>query len=265
VSRKLADNPDRRHDIIPLQRAVKWDFLRVMTVTFLHISHKLPLRSWTRQYRQKTNKKTFRLISCRYENIVNFSHTSLIYFCLTMPSWCHCHSLSLAPVNADWFYTLGFTFLVTSSPGSGSPGQNPESRKTVVVVTMGEKLCESSPNLSPSLCSTLLHLTYECLTWSYSPSQMTARSVHALPHNYATKSPLITMEHSKFTPKTAPSPSTITTPSNTPIRHPTPLTIPNGIRIHSMVLPQYTFQTDRQKQTNRWSRRMFYSNTMYAP
>jgi len=38
-------------------------------------------------------------------------------------SWCHCHSLSLAPVNPDWFYFLGFTFLVLAHPGS--PGQNP--------------------------------------------------------------------------------------------------------------------------------------------
>jgi len=37
--------------------------------------------------------------------------------------------------------------------------------------------------------------------------------------------------------------------SNTPIPRPTPLTTPNGIRINSAVLPQYTFQTDRQ--TNR--------------
>jgi len=28
------------------------------------------------------------------------------------PSWCHCHSLSLAPVNPDWFYLPGFMFLV---------------------------------------------------------------------------------------------------------------------------------------------------------
>jgi len=37
------------------------------------------------------------------------------------PSWCCCHSLSLAPVNADWFYLPGFTFLVPAHPGS--PGQ----------------------------------------------------------------------------------------------------------------------------------------------
>jgi len=55
-------------------------------------------------------------------------------------------------------------------------------------------------------------------------SQMTARSLYALPHNYATKSPLITMGHPIFTPKTTPFPSTITTPSNTPIPQLTPLT-----------------------------------------
>jgi len=33
--------------------------------------------------------------------------------------------------------------------------------------------------------------------------------------------------------------------SNTPVPRPTQLTIPNGIRIHSAVLPQYTFRTDR--------------------
>jgi len=38
-----------------------------------------------------------------------------------------------------------------------------------------------------------------------------ARSIHALSHNYATKAPLVTMVWPKFTPKTSPSPSTITT------------------------------------------------------
>jgi len=38
------------------------------------------------------------------------------------PNWCHCHSLSLAPANPDWFYLPGFTFLVLAHPGS--PRQN---------------------------------------------------------------------------------------------------------------------------------------------
>jgi len=33
------------------------------------------------------------------------------------PSWCHCHSLFLAPVNPDWFYQYGSTFLVPAYPG----------------------------------------------------------------------------------------------------------------------------------------------------
>ena len=39
------------------------------------------------------------------------------------PSWWHCHSLSLDPVNPDWFYLPGFTFLVPAHPDS--PRQNP--------------------------------------------------------------------------------------------------------------------------------------------
>jgi len=56
---------------------------------------------------------------------------SKVQICI-WPNRCHCHSLSLAPVNPDWFYLPGFIFLVPAHPGS--PGQNPESRKIVVVV-----------------------------------------------------------------------------------------------------------------------------------
>ena len=66
----------------------------------------------------------------------------------------------------------------------------------------------------------------------------------------------------QFTPKTATSPSTITTPSNTPIPRSTPLTIPNGIRIQSAILPQYTSWSDRQ--TDRWDRRITCSKSAYA-
>jgi len=41
-------------------------------------------------------------------------------FCI-WPSWCHCHSLSLAPVLQQ--IQIGFTFLVPAHPCS--PGQNP--------------------------------------------------------------------------------------------------------------------------------------------
>jgi len=33
------------------------------------------------------------------------------------PSWYHCHSLSFAPVNPDWFYQNGSAFLVPAYPG----------------------------------------------------------------------------------------------------------------------------------------------------
>jgi len=82
------------------------------------------------------------------------------------------------------------------------------------------------------------------------PTETTARSVHALSHNYATKSPLVTMGRPNSSPK-LPFPSTISTPSNTPIPRPTSLTTPNGIRINSAVLPQYIFRTDRQRQADR--------------
>ena len=92
------------------------------------------------------------------------------------------------------------------------------------------------------------HLTHECLGPPHSSRQTTARSLYALSHNDATKSPLVTIGRRKFTPmQTAPSPSTITRPpkSNTPIPSPTPLTTPNGIRIQSAILPQYRC-ADRQ-------------------
>jgi len=41
---------------------------------------------------------------------------------------------SLAPVNPDWFYLPGFTFLVPAHPGS--PGHSPRGRKMVVVVAV---------------------------------------------------------------------------------------------------------------------------------
>jgi len=54
--------------------------LRDITVKFLYISPKPPLRSWTWLYHQKANKTTFPTISCLYKNIVNFSHTSRVHF-----------------------------------------------------------------------------------------------------------------------------------------------------------------------------------------
>jgi len=50
------------------------------------------------------------------------------------PSWCHCHSLSLAPVNPDWFCLPSFTFLVPAH--LGSPRQSLGGRKMIVVVVV---------------------------------------------------------------------------------------------------------------------------------
>jgi len=57
-----------------------------------------------------------------------------VQICIWPSISCHCHSLSLAAVNPDWFFCPGFTFLVLAYPGS--PKQYPESRKTVVVVVV---------------------------------------------------------------------------------------------------------------------------------
>ena len=63
-----------------------------------------------------------------------------VHICI-WPTSCHFHSLYLAPVNPDWYvYIPGFTFLVPAH--LGSPRQNPEGRKTVVVVPMETVLVE---------------------------------------------------------------------------------------------------------------------------
>jgi len=82
------------------------------------------------------------------------------------------------------------------------------------------------------------------------PLQMSAQSVHALPHNYATKSPLVTVRRPKFTPEPLLPLRRLPPPSNAPIPRQTPITIPHGIQIHWAVLPQYTFWTVRQTHTH---------------
>jgi len=114
----------------------------------------------------------------------------------------------------------------------------------------------------------LPHIIPECLSRPNSPPKTRDRSIHALLHNQASKSPLVTMGCPTFTPKTAPYRSTSPLPSNTPIPRPIPLNSPNGIRMQSALLPQYSFQIDQQadtdKQTSRWDRRKFYSKSAYA-
>jgi len=79
------------------------------------------------------------------------------------------------------------------------------------------------------------HLIHQCLGQPHSPPQVTARSLHAPLHNYATKSPMVTMGHPTITPKvTLPvgwfSPSSICL-----ILGPSQPTIPNGIQNQSAI------------------------------
>jgi len=84
------------------------------------------------------------------------------------------------------------------------------------------------------------HLTHECLGSPHSPCQTTARSLYSLPHNDATKFPLVTMGRRKFTPKLPLPLRRSPLKSNTPLPSPTRLTTPNGIAIHPCVWPQFT-------------------------
>jgi len=66
------------------------------------------------------------------------------------------------------------------------------------------------------------HLIHQCLGPPHSPYQTTARLLYALPHNYATKAPLVTMGRPTFTPKLPLAFQRSPPPSNTPISQPTP-------------------------------------------
>jgi len=112
------------------------------------------------------------------------------------------------------------------------------------------------------------HFIHEWLGRPHSPSQMTARSVHALPHNYATKSPLVTMGRPKFTPKTALPlrrwlPHWYTHPSTDPTHHPKWHLDPIS-RFATVHFPDR--QTDRltDRQTNRWARWQVCNMSTYA-
>jgi len=73
------------------------------------------------------------------------------------------------------------------------------------------------------------HLTHECLGPPHSPCQTTARSLYALPHNDATKSPLVTMDAANSPPKLplplrrSPPKSNTPHPTQHPKRHPHPI------------------------------------------
>jgi len=48
---------------------------------------------------------------------------SKVQICI-WPSWCHCHSLSLAPANPDWFYLSGTSVAVVVSHQWGCTSLN---------------------------------------------------------------------------------------------------------------------------------------------
>jgi len=86
-------------------------------------------------------------------------------------------------------------------------------------------------------------LIHPCRDQPPSPHQTTYRSIHTISHNYAEKSLLVTMGRPKFTPKLSFSFDDYH-PSNTRVFD-RPTHTPNGTRIQSAVLPQYTCRTDR--------------------
>ena len=61
---------------------------------------------------------------------------ALVQICI-WPSWCHCHSLSLAAVNPDWFYHNGSAFLEPAYPGCH--GKKPLNERSVAASTVVEK------------------------------------------------------------------------------------------------------------------------------
>jgi len=71
----------------------------------------------------------------------------------------------------------------------------------------GEKIPRNSPF---PLRHVDRYLRHQCLGPPHSPCQTTTRSVHAVPRNYATKAPLVTMGRPQFT-QNCPFHSTITT------------------------------------------------------
>jgi len=108
-------------------------------------------------------------------------------------------------------------------------------------------------------------LIHPCRDQPHSLFQMTAPSVHALLHNYATNSSLVTTGRPKFTPKSARSPSTIIghlkhLSLNQPHSPPQTASRSNRPFCHSTL----SRHTHTRTHTDRWDRRQVYSNKAYA-
>jgi len=108
------------------------------------------------------------------------------------------------------------------------------------------------------------NLLHPCRDQPHSPPPTTDRSLHTFPHNYATKSPLVTMIRPKFTPKLLipfddnhprliqPS---LDDSTHHPKRHPDPLN-----RFATIQFPD----TYTQRQTHRWTKQQVRNISAYV-
>jgi len=129
---------------------------------------------------------------------------------------------------------------VNVSSGTVSPGlprQSTQSSKTVVVTVVGLKMPTHTPKAmgikNPKTAPSPGTFGPPSNTPIPRPPQTTARSIYALPHNYAT------LGCPTFTPK-------LLLPLRRSLIHPSFTTyhLPNGNQIHIDDLPQYTFRND---------------------
>jgi len=91
-----------------------------------------------------------------------------------LPSWCHCHSLSLAPENPDWFYLQPFWCRLTRVV----PDKIQEGRKTVVCVCWGEIFFRGRVECTLQIAEqpTYLHSAPPCVSTQGCPAVL--NSVH---------------------------------------------------------------------------------------
>jgi len=91
----------------------------------------LPIQELPQKTEKRLTKKCVQNIcwiqfnSCWIPTCQKLSGGMLACLCVSIkmliciwPSWCYCHSLTLAPVNPDGFYLPSFTFLVLVHPGT---------------------------------------------------------------------------------------------------------------------------------------------------
>ena len=104
---------------------------------------------------------------------------------------------------------------------------------------------QNPPNVPFGLDYVDPHLIQQCLGPPQASAKTAARTVEALSHKYAVKSPLVTMVRSKFAPKSTPPADRLPNRNTCLIRGPVRPMVPNGCRLRSAVFAQCTGQTDR--------------------